>query len=249
MENKQSLLKRILNKIKKIFTESGLAVIAVFIWEILEEGLEELIAFGLANLFAKTLVVIGVTIITKKIIFKISKPIIKSITYKEGADKMTAFKKFLAKIKDFGTWLFSNKKTLSGIASGIVMTLSGTGVIDVNALPELAVGGFNITPILFYGVLLIIALIGISGKGFETVKQFLERIAKQKEEKNNKKLIKEAKAEIKAEEKLANQTQAQQEKANAKILAEAKARQQKQLAEAEHRAKLDAIKAELKNEK
>ena len=246
---RQSLFKRILKKIKSIFTESGFAVITVFIWEILEEGLEELIAYGLANLFAKTLVVVGVTIITKKFIFKISKPIIKTFTYKEGTDKMTKFKKFLAKIKEGFTWIFSNKKTLSGIASGIALTLTGTGVIDVSSLPEIAIKGFNITPILYYGVLLIATLIGISGKGFETIKQFAERIAKQKEEKENNKLVKEAKAELKAEQKLANQTQAQKEKEDAKKIAEAKAKQEKAIADAKHRAKLDAIKAELKNEK
>lgn len=242
--------------LKKLFSGSGWALFSVFIWELLEEGLEELIAYTITSTVAifitkalSTLAVITATQGIKLLLKRTLKPIVKTFTYKEGTDKMTKFKKFLAKIKEGFTWIFSNKKTLSGIASGIALTLTGTGVIDVSSLPEIAIKGFNITPILYYGVLLIVTLIGISGKGFETIKQFAERIAKQKEEKENNKLVKEAKAELKAEQKLANQTQAQKEKEDAKKIAEAKAKQEKAIADAKHRAKLDAIKAELKNEK
>ena len=129
------------------------------------------------------------------------------------------------------------------------MTLSGTGVIDVNSMPELAVGGFNITPIIFYGVLLVLAIIGISGKGFETIKTYAERIAKEKADKQEKAIIKEAKAELKAEQKLANQTQAQKEKETAKKEAEDKAKAEKEKADAEHKAKVEEAKAKILAEK
>lgn len=234
MEKKQPLW-------KKIFKISGLPVLTVFIWEMMEELLEEAIAFGITSFITKalsTLLVIGITQAVKKALIKIFKPIIKSFTYKEGNDKMT-------KIKKFFSWIWSNKKSLTGIASGAVMTLSGTGVIDVSALPELAVGGFNITPVLFYGVLLILALVGVFGKGFEGIKEYADRIAKERADKEDKAIIKEAKAEIKAEQKLANQTQAQKEKETAKAEAEKLAKAEKEKADAEHKAKVEQAKAKI----
>lgn len=226
---------------KKLFNSGGWALFTVFIWELVEEGLEEVIAFGLATFVAKalsTVAVVGITMVSKKIIYKLGKPIIKSFTYKEGNDKMT-------KVKKFFSWIWSNKKSLTGIASGAVLTLTGTGVIDVNALPELAVGGFNITPFIFAGVLLVFALIGISGKGFESIKTYAERIAKENAEKQQKAIIKEAKAELKAEQKLANQTQAQKEKETAKKEAEDKAKAEKEKADAEHKALVEQAKAKI----
>ena len=234
MEKKQPLWKR-------IFKISGLPVLTVFIWEMMEELLEEAIAFGITSFITKalsTILVIGITQLTKRALIKIFKPVVKSLTYKEGDDKMT-------KVKKFFTWIWSNKKSLTGIASGAVMTLTGTGVIDITALPELAVGGFNITPILFYGVLLILALIGITGKGFETIKAYAERIANEKADKQEKAIVKEARAELKAEQKLANQTQAEQEKAKLKAEAEALAKAEKEKAEAEHKALVEQAKAKL----
>lgn len=233
MKNKQPL--------KKLFTSGGWTLFVVFVWEMVEEILEEAIAYGITAIFAKalsTLVVIGITQLTKKGLIVSFKPIVKSFTYKEGNDKMTKLRKFFS-------WIWSNKKSLTGIASGAVMTLSGTGVIDVNALPELPINGFNITPIIYYGVLLVLALIGISGKGFETIQGYAERVAKEKAEKQEKAIIKEAKAELKAEQKIANQTQAQQEKANAKKEAEDKAKAEKEKADAEHKAKVEEAKAKI----
>ena len=60
--------------------------------------------------------------------------------------------------------------------------------------------------------------------------------------------MKQAKKEIAYEQKLANQTQAEQEKMNAKAEAEKKQAEAKAQAEAEYRAKVDAMKNELKKE-
>lgn len=245
MNKKEPLLKR-------IFKESGLPLFVLFLSELIEELLEEAIAFGITSVFtlfvAKALSVVGVVLLTQVIkrgLIRICKPIVKTITYKEGNDKMTKVKKFFSWIGTGFKWVNANKKSLTGIASGAVMTLCGTGVIDVNALPALDVSGFNITPVLFYGVLLVLAIIGVSGKGFESIKTYLERIAGEKAVKQENAIIKEAQAELKAEQKLANQTQAQKEKDDAKRLAEEKAKAEKAKADAEHKAKVQQAKAKI----
>ena len=229
---------------KKLFSGGAWTLFTVFIWEMMEELLEEAIAFGITSFITKalsTLVVIGITQITKRALIQICKPIVKSFTYKEGNDKMN-------KIKQFFTWVWSNKKTLLGVISGGVMTLSGAEVINVSALPELPMGGFNITPLIYYGVLLVIAIFGVCGKGFESIKEYAERIAQIKVEKQEKAIMKEAKAELKAEEKLANQTQAEQEKAKAKEEAEALAKAEKEKADAEHKALVEKAKEQIRLE-
>ena len=226
---------------KTIFGRGGWTLLTVFIGEMMEELLEEAIAFGIVMVVAKavsTLLVIGLTQIIKRLIVKMCKPIVKSFTYKEGNDKMN-------KIKQFFTWVWSNKKTLLGVVSGGIMTLSGAEVINVSALPELPIGGFNITPLIYYGVLLVIAIFGVCGKGFESIKEYAERIKNNKITKQEKSIMKEAKAELKAQEKLANQTQAEQEKAKAKAEAEALAKAEKEKADAEHKAKVEEAKAKI----
>jgi hypothetical protein len=151
----------------------------------------------------------------------------------------------MSKVKQFFTWVWCNKKTLLGTASTAVITLSGTGVIDVNGIAPLYVGGFNITPMVYYGCLAVISLFGVFGKGIESIKTFFERVGLIKAEKQQNAIIKEAEKEIKAEQKLANQTQAQQEKAQAKAQAEAQAKAEKEKADAEHRAKVEQAKAKL----
>ena len=213
-----------------------------FVWELLEEVLENAIAYCITTaiiaLATKTFAVVVTTQLIKAGGKKFLFPIIKKLTYKEGNDKMN-------KLKQFITWIFCNKKTLLGTASTAVITLSGTGVIDVNGLAPLYVCGANITPFLYYGFLAVFALLGVFGKGIEDIKTFFARVDLIKDAKEKESLTKEAKKEIKAEEKLANQTQAQQEKKLAKEEAEKKAKAEKEKAEAEHKAKVAEIKKQL----
>lgn len=229
----------------KLYKSSGWALFTMFTWELVEEGLENLIAYLISSAFVifiakilSTLAIVistqGIKVVAKTYLF----PFFKKIIYKEGNDKVE-------KIKNFFKLLWANKKTLTGIASASVATLSGTGVIDISTLPELVIDGFNITPILYYGALLVLALIGITGKGFETIKQFFDRKAIEKTQAEQKAILKEAKKEIANEQKVANQTQAQQEKAEAKKLAEEQAKKEKEKADAEHRAKVEQAKAQL----
>lgn len=248
----------------KLFSGSGWAVFTMFVWELVEEGIEQLIAVAISSAVAlfitkalSTLAIITATQGIKVLLKRSLVPFIKTFTYKKGNDKMT-------KIKQFLQWIYANKKTLAGTTSAAVAVASGTGIIPVSSLPALLVNGFNLTPILFYGLLGIFILIGVFGKGLESVQAFFERIGVLKaekeqkqiekeaakelkaEEKEQKRIEKEAAKELKAEEKVANQNQAEEEKAKAKKDAEDKAKADKEAAEAERRAKIDAVKAQLK---
>ena len=233
-------------KFYKTIVNSGLwTVFTLFVWELCEEGLENLLAYALSSAVAlfitkalSTLAIITATQGIKVSIKRFLVPFIKTLTYKEGNDKMS-------KIKKFFTWIWCNKKTLTGTAASAVMTLSGTGVININSLPALNIDGFNITPIIYYACLAIFALVGVTGKGFENIKTFFERVGLIKAEKEQKTIIKEAKKELAAEEVKANQTQAEQEQVEAKANAEAKAKAEREQAEAEHRAKIEAAKAQI----
>lgn len=218
----------------------------MILWDFGEELLEEGIAYLLGKTFAilitraiSTVIIVFSTIWLKRVIFRLVKPMIKKITYKEGNDKMN-------KLKKFGTWLFANKKTLIGTVSASLMTLGGTGVIDVSALPDLTIRGFNITPVIYYGVLAILALVGVFGKGFEKIEEFFARMKVIDAQKDQNAIVKQAEKELKAEQKNANRTQAENEKIQAKKDAEEKAKAEKAKADAEYRAKVEKAKAELK---
>lgn len=240
MKTKQSLW-------KKLATGSGWAVFSVLIWELVEEGLEELIAYALSSTLAlfvtkvlSTLAIITAAKGIKVVIQRFLLPVIKTLIYKEGNDKMEKLKKFFS-------WIFANKCTLGGVAVGALTAVTGAGVIDLNSFPALVVCGVNITPILYWTV---VGLLTILVSFFpETIKKFKERVAAQKAEREQKALEKEAIKEIKAEEKVANQTQAEQEKAKSKAEKEQKTKEEKERFKAEHKAKVEAIKAEILSKK
>lgn len=112
---------------------------SVFTWELIEELFESVIAFALSSacaiFFAKaisTFAVVGLTQLTKKGIQKMLYPIFRKLTYKKGDDKMNFIKKILGII-------YANKCSLVTILSSLIISLSGTGVIDVNALPPIEI--------------------------------------------------------------------------------------------------------------
>lgn len=221
-----------MRKVLEFFKGTFLYCLAI---ELVEEGLEELIAWEISNLISKALsalLVVGITQAIKLLI----KKIVKHITYKEGNDKVEKLKKFFS-------WIWANKCTLGGIATGAVTVISGLGVIDVSTFPELLIGTFNVTPVIYYGLLGILTI--ICSFFPETVEKFVARIKEAKQAKEDAKIEKQAVKELKQEQKTANQTQAQAEaqakKEQAKAEQEAKAK-----AEAEaYRAKVEAKKAEL----
>lgn len=233
----------------RLFSGSWWALFTMFIWELVEEVVENIIAFCISEVIAlfvvkalSTLAVIGATQGIKVCIKRFLVPFVKTLTYKEGQDKMS-------KIKKFFTWLWANKKTLLGTASTAVLTLSATDVIPANNLPAIAVSGCNITPIVYYACLALISLLGVFGVGIEKIEDFFQRIGAIKAKKEEKAILKEAKKEIIEAEKKENQSQVEKEKAKAKEEAERKAKEEKEKAENEHRQKVEQAKAKLQAEK
>lgn len=223
-----------MKKFKEFFVNSFFYYLAI---ELVEEILEDLIAMEVSKLIltgVSTFLTVAVSYAGKLCL----KRIIKNITYKEGNDKVN-------KIKQFFTWVFCNKKTILGTASTALIALGGTEVIDVCSLPELNVNGFNLTPILYYVLLGVFALVGVYGKGLEKIKTFFDRMGLIKKQKEQKALVNEVKKELANEQKIANKTKAQQEKARIKAEEEQKAKIEKERADAEHKSKVDEIKAKL----
>ena len=225
-----------MKKFRDKFLNSFLYCLAI---ELVEELLEELIAWGITNVITwaitkalSAVIVVFFTQTTKLVM----KKFIKYYTYKEGNDKMNKFKKFFS-------WVNANKCTIGGIATGALTVVSGAGVIDVSAFPELLIGSFNLTPVLYYGVLGILTI--VCSFFPETIEKFAKRIAEKKalkEEKANAKIAdkqqkaieKEAKAELEAEKKKATESKAEAEKTKAK-----------EEAEKAHRAKVEEAKAKI----
>lgn len=233
----------------KLFSGSGWALFTMFIWELVEEALEGLIAYALSSAVAifvtkvlSTLTIITATQAIKVAIKRFCTPLIAKLTYKKGDDKLEKFKKFFV-------WIFANKKSLCGtlvgaVGAGLGITASWT----IDSLPTIFINGYNIAPII-YTIVCCLAFVlnqlGVCGKGFEFIKQFFDRREIEKAEKEQKAIKKEAKKELKNELKLANQTLAQQAKAKAKAEAEAQAKAEKEKADAEHKAMVEKAKQEI----
>lgn len=233
-------------RFKDLFQGSGLTFFVVFVMEMIEEGLENLIALSISAVFS-TILLVFATQLTKlgiKKLIKLIVPFVKQLIYKEGNDKMKWLKNIFA-------WIRYNWKSLVGTTasaiSGIVTTIAVNSDVLFN-LPEICLFGFNFTPFIA-GILVFAGVeLGVVCKGFETIETAKVRISAEKEQKKADALVKEAKKEIKAEEKLANQTQTQKEKEDAKKLAKEKAKAEKAQAEAKHRQELEETKAKLRAE-
>jgi hypothetical protein len=101
-----------MRKFKELFVNSFFYCLAI---ELVEEIIEDIIALGVSAVITKAVsavIVVSLTQSTKLVV----KRIVKKITYKEGNDKMS-------KIKTFFTWIFANKKSLTGVVSAGVATL------------------------------------------------------------------------------------------------------------------------------
>lgn len=192
---------------------------ALLVSELFEELLEEAIATGISWIIGKLVSVLFIVALTQgtKIIIK---RVVKSITYREGNDKMAKIKNFFTKAKKVLTEnvIWSNKLTISGIFASAFMLLEGVDVVNVIAtLPELLVYGFNVMPYLVYGVLGLLAMFGVGKQGFESVKTYLTRIHANQE-------VKDAKKEAREEKKaIAKKTRELELQARANTEAKAKA--------------------------
>ena len=152
-------------------------------------------------------------------------------------EKVSFWKKIGNAFKVAGQWIFANKKSIvgtifaviSGVASAIV-----TNAEVIFSLPALVFLGINWTAVLA-GILIFAGVeVGVVGKGFETIKEFFDRVKVQKTEKIEKK---NQKVVAKAEKKAA--------KIEAKKIAKAEALVEQRKKDAEKKAKEDAEKAEI----
>lgn len=163
------------------------------------------------------------------------------------------FKKIGLAFKNVGLWIYSNKKTILGtiaaIASGVATAMAVHSDI-IAFLPALVVFNINVTP--YFAGLLMFGLteLGVTGKGFETIKEFFARIAAEKDKKAEEKALKEQEkkqAETEKEKKIAQKKFESDEKKAAKLLkkleAEEKALEEKKAAEAAKKAEEDRINA------
>lgn len=131
--------------------------------------------------------------------------------------------RFVKGIKKFFQWIWANKKSLLGTITALATSVA-TGYATYGGyfsfLPELNWLGINWMSVIVALVIFVLLELGVTGKGFEKIATFLKRIADEKKAKEEKKIEKEAEAQIKADEKAAK--------------AEAKAKEKEQkLAEAD----------------
>lgn len=164
-------------------------------------------------------------------------------------EKTNMFKKIGAAFKTFGLWIYSNKKslagTLAGIASGVATGMAVHADI-IAFLPEIIVFEFDIMPYLAGLIIFGLTEIGVTGRGFEAIKVFLQKQAEKKAGKDAAKVVKadkKAKAELDKQAKEYLKEQEVAEKAEKKKLAAEKAKQEKEAKkQQEEAAKAEAAK-------
>lgn len=191
-------------KLKRILNGTFSTFLYLFAWEMFEELVEEGIAFGITTILTKTVSIVFVVSLAQGAKITIKK-IIKTITYKEGKDKMKL-------LKNYFILIWGNKVT--GTIAGIL----GAGLVWYQtAVPQLA-GIYWIAVIAFVVCYNIAAFLG--GEYFYEI---LDRIAKANLKKEEYVKIKAAEAkarEIADEaEKIYNETKkAEIEKIRAELL-------------------------------
>jgi hypothetical protein len=175
-----------------LLSSAGWSVFTMFVWELVEEGLENLIAYALSSAVAifvtkalSTLAIISATQGIKVSIKRFLMPLIKTLTYKEGNDKM----KFL---KNYFTLMWGNKITGTSIGVGFA------GLVWFQTLVPYATACWwiaLITFVVFYNLGAIL--------GGEYLSQILERL-------KSKALTKEQNAKLKAIEERAKELASKQ---------------------------------------
>lgn len=190
---------------KDIFQGSGLTFVVVFAMEMLEEGLENLIALGISTLFS-TILLVCITQLTKiglKRLIKFMMPFVKQLIYKEGNDKMKA-------LKNYWTKVWGNKITGTSVGIGFA------GISFFQTLIPFAHHCYWFALIVF----VVFFNLGIFFGG-ETLGQIEERLAQAVLTKEQNSIVKEAKKKIAQEQKEATQSEAEKQKADAQAKAKA----------------------------
>lgn len=190
---------------KDIFQGSGLTFVVVFAMEMLEEGLENLIALGISTLFS-TVLLVCITQLTKiglKKLVKAMMPFVKKLIYKEGNDKMELLKKYWTKV-------WGNKITGTSVGLGFA------GISFLQTVVPFAHHCWWIAVIVFVAFF----NLGIFFGG-ETLNQIQERLAQAVLTKEQNSIMKEAKKKLALAEKTATQSEAEKQKAEAQARAKA----------------------------
>lgn len=159
----------------------------------------------------------------------------------------TMFKKIWAGIKTAGKWFWANKKSICGTVFAFISGVAAAIVANADVIatfPQLIWLGINWTAVIA-GLLVFAGVeIGVVGKGFETIKQFVARITVKKEVAAVKKAEKQEAKALAAEEK----AQAEEEKKALALLAQREAEEAELKAQAEEEARLLALAEKLKAE-
>lgn len=153
------------------------------------------------------------------------------------------FKKIGLALKNLCLWIYSNKKSIIGTLASIVAGVTTAMVAyedTIVTLPELIVFDINIVPYIAGLVIFGLTELGVTGKGFETIKEFFARIKANKEQKKAEKAAKveqkqalEAEKAMKAQEKQQANENKKAERLLKKLEAEEKAlREKKAIADA-----------------
>lgn len=216
-------------------------------YEVIEELLEESIAWAITTIAARAISFLVVVVLTQstKVTIKglakgltvLLKPLVKKITYRAGNDKIDKIRRIYKTMKNavakFIAFVVRNKKSILATTTAFLASIGVGGAVDTGMI----FAGVELPKYAFYLVALGVAIfmfvptfIGIKGAGIETQQEYDDRLKKEEEAKAEKKALKEAEAKAKAEQE--------------EILALAKAEEQKKLeeeqAKKEEQAKLQA---------
>ena len=198
-------------------------------YELIEELLEELIAWSITAVLAKALSFLIVVLLTQvvkisaktlgKALTIILKPAVKRITFKPGSDKIKIFftrrkkmdtekkvNKFIAILKKLVDYLKRNIKSNTATVTNILSSFASGSVVGGG----LYLGGVAIPQwayIVIGGIvtiaIFILTELGVHGAGFETAEQYEKRTAAEKELKAIRAAEKQEKAAAAAAEKIA----------------------------------------------
>ena len=188
-----------------MFSGSGLTFTVVFAMEMIEEGLENLIALGISTLFS-TVLLVCITQLTKiglKKLIKLLMPFVKTLIYKEGNDKMKLLKKYWTKV-------WGNKITGTSVGLGFA------GISYFQTLIPFAHNCWWIALIVF----VVFYNLGIFFGG-ETLNQIQERLAQAVITKEQDSILKEAKKKLAQLQKQETQSEAEKQKSEAEKRAKA----------------------------
>ena len=190
---------------KDLFKGSGLTFVVVYAMELLEEGLENLIALGFSTLIS-TVFIIFVTQASKigiKKLIRFIMPYVKVLIYKEGNDKMKLIKNYWTKVK-------GNKITGTSIGLGFA------GISYFQTLVPFATHCWWVALIVF----VVFFNLGIFFGG-ETLKQIEERLAEEWLTKEQNSIRKDAKKKFAQMMKEESKSEVEKQKADAKAKAKA----------------------------